>query len=1144
MLLSQKQAIILSLFFFLATLVPQSGIEAAASEPELPRVYLNTAYSPATGRTISVAAGGNLQAAIDSAILGDEIVLPAGAVFKGPITLRNKTTGSGWIVIRSANLSQLPEGKRVFPSDAAKMPQIQALGSNLQAILTEPGAHHYRLSGLEVTKISQAAAVDEMISLGNNGAQTSLAAVPHDIILDRMYIHGDANSDLKRCVGLNSASSAVIDSYIAECHAAGIDSQAISSFNGPGPFKIVNNYLEATTENILIGGSDPKIANLVPSDLEVRYNHMSKKLSWKAGDPTYAGKDWSIKNVFELKNASRVLVEGNIIERSWVDSQTGNIILLNTVNQDGNCGWCAVTDITLRYNIIRHGSNGVQLQGNDWRFPNSAGRGKRILFENNLFEDINGANWNGGHGWIFDIEGGSSEPGPEDLIIRHNTGFQSSNFAFAGEYFSSSGVYSTKPNFVFTDNLVLNGGGIQGTNTAPGNATLNNYFPQAVFSKNALVGGPASAYSQYPGNFFPSSWSSVGFVDYANKDFRLASTSPYKNSGSDGKDLGADIVGLNNLTDGGNSSGGTTPPPTPPVDTPPVPPSQTKTVYYPTSADGRSAYWGTSNSGCSQAQWDLAQSAATATVDYTTSPRSTLVGSGCLGFSAVNIARAHFAFDTSNLPDDAVITDAEFFVYVTGKKNDIADGKDFVVVAQNNQATTNLLQGSDYNKVGLTEGSNRLSIGGVGLNSYNSWSLNSTGLNWINKTGFTTLALREGHDLLNSWPGYADQKGNVLSAALSEAGTAQTPYVEITYTTPTTPSPSPAAKGSVVVQSNLSNATWTLNPGSLSGSGTSGNYSLDPGTYTLTPGSVAGYNTAVVAPGNSQTLSSGASITFSLTYTALPVSTPPVVGGGGGGGSSGGGGNTSPVVPQAPSAPVAPTTNYPSGFIFKYPGSNDIYVLEAGQKRLLKGNEVIKNRVPQSRPIPTLPESVQFPAGEELGIRSGTLVKGSGPAVYLIMGAKKFAFSSSTQFQESGYNFGSVVVMEDSVINAMPSETTFSRPSGTLFKYANAPVIYYLDGRLKRPFTSEEIFKTWHDDFSKVISIPDSETYPDGSVVGFPNGIVVKESSSPTVYVTFENRLRPISSPAGLARLGFSFNDIAQVKKSDLDIHEPGPIYD
>src|SRR5947208_1882686 len=63
----------------------------AAGVPELPRVYLNTTYALPTGPTITVPAGGDFQAALNSAQPGSVIVLQAGATYAGNFSLPNKT---------------------------------------------------------------------------------------------------------------------------------------------------------------------------------------------------------------------------------------------------------------------------------------------------------------------------------------------------------------------------------------------------------------------------------------------------------------------------------------------------------------------------------------------------------------------------------------------------------------------------------------------------------------------------------------------------------------------------------------------------------------------------------------------------------------------------------------------------------------------------------------------------------------------------------------------------------------------------------------------------------------------------------------------------------------------------------------------
>ena len=53
------------------------------------------------------------------------------------------------------------------------------------------------------------------------------------------------------------------------------------------------------------------------ADIEIRRNHFYKPRSWNPADPTYGNIPLSVKNHLQLKNASRVLVEGNVMENVW-----------------------------------------------------------------------------------------------------------------------------------------------------------------------------------------------------------------------------------------------------------------------------------------------------------------------------------------------------------------------------------------------------------------------------------------------------------------------------------------------------------------------------------------------------------------------------------------------------------------------------------------------------------------------------------------------------------------------------------------------------------------------------------------------------------------------------------------------------------
>jgi hypothetical protein len=345
---------------------------------------------------------------------------------------------------------------------------------------------------------------------------------------------------VKHCVILNSAESAVVDSYVADCKIVGYDSQAVVGWNGPGPFKILNNYLEGAGENLMFGGADSAAPELSPADIEVRHNHFVKPLTWKIDDPLYAGTPWTIKNLLELKNARRVLVDGNVLEHCWAHGQSGFAILLTPRNQDGSAPWSAVEDVTFTNNIVRHSAHGLDILGQDNHFPSQKVR--RIVIRNNLFEDVGPVHW-GGAGRLFQIRDGA-----EDVIIEHNTAFHT------GSLIVADGL----PNrgLVFANNILqVNLYGITGNGRGLGIPSLDAHFLGYRFENNVIAGPWPSpggaATSMFPSTtFFPMSLDDVGFVDRTKGDYRLSAASAYRRAGTTGKDIGADLPAISAATAG------------------------------------------------------------------------------------------------------------------------------------------------------------------------------------------------------------------------------------------------------------------------------------------------------------------------------------------------------------------------------------------------------------------------------------------------------------------------------------------------------------------------------------------------------------------------------------------------------------------
>lgn len=515
-------------------LLPCSAVAAFAA--------LALAPGSLNAATITVGAGGNLQAAINAARPGDTIVLAAGATFIGNFTLPAPPGTPGFITIRTAADSRLPlPNRRLEPALHAPLLAKIRSGNSLPAIQTALGAHHWRLQLLELTATGTG---DEIVRLGRGGSdQSTLTVVAHDLVIDRCYVHGDPVTGRKRGIGLNSASTTISNSHVSDIKATTVDSQAIGGWNGPGPFLIENNYLEASGENVMFGGADPKIPNLVPSDITIRLNHLSKPRAWQLSG------QWLVKNLLELKNARRVLVEGNVFENSWRHGQSGIAIVLTPRNQDGTAPWSVVSDVTVRFNIVRHAGGAINVTGSDDNHPSQQAR--NVRFENNLIYDINTSDGPG----RFTLIGRS----PASVVMEHNTILQANTLVHVyGQ--RSDGSYEIVSGFRFANNLALhNASGIFGDGGGGfGQATINAYFSGVGVVSNVLAGGDASRYPA--GNLFPTVVAFTG--GFVTGTYRLRADSPYKGAGTDGEDLGADMTQVEALTNralSGNASGAAIP---------------------------------------------------------------------------------------------------------------------------------------------------------------------------------------------------------------------------------------------------------------------------------------------------------------------------------------------------------------------------------------------------------------------------------------------------------------------------------------------------------------------------------------------------------------------------------------------------------
>jgi hypothetical protein len=560
--------------------VPQFGDKDGPAELPKTCYYTGLDGTPSPGKQIRVAAKEDLAEAINDAKCGDTLLLSAGGTYEVASLPSKKCDDHHYITIRTDTPdSKLPaEGTRVSPAWAgvASLPGrpafAQPAGGAAKLLATlavkDPSGavvgDHLRFIGIEWTSRADAN-IMRLISTEHSD----------HVIFDRNYIHPAEGAELAHGVGMVEGARfvAVINSYVSgfNCIARSgkcTDATAVGGAHSDEPFgtfKIYNNFLEASGENILFGGAASK-SN--PTDIEIRRNHLYRPMIWKEGEPGYTpspkGDPYIVKNHFELKSAIRVLVEANLLENSWGGfSQRGFSMLLSARSQASNCPICRVNDITLRYNRIHNVAGVFQISNSH------ATKGKGVAADGGIYsihdivaDDVHEEDYRGGGVFMVLL---SAAPPVHDLQIDHVTAFVPG--VLASIMVKGEDAEKLK-NFTITNSVFEIGGGRRSPLAAAGGgkdscaprsqrfgaaALLDACFNPYRFDHNLIITDDKGGWPK--GNFIVSSAEAAGIRDLKgtiSKDPRLChekgpgcqGKSPGAGAASDGRDVGADIEGL------------------------------------------------------------------------------------------------------------------------------------------------------------------------------------------------------------------------------------------------------------------------------------------------------------------------------------------------------------------------------------------------------------------------------------------------------------------------------------------------------------------------------------------------------------------------------------------------------------------------
>ncbi len=240
---------------------------------------------------------------------------------------------------------------------------------------------------------------------------------------------------------------------------------------------------------------------------------------------------WDIKNLLEIKNGVRMLVDSNVMEGNWFSAQNGFSILFTPRNEVPFMPGNRISDITFSNNVVRHVSGGINIASeDDLQSPVDSLQEQataRLAFVNNLFEDVS-TNY-GGVGVFAELQSNPAVglPPAHDLLFDHNTIFQNGNVA--NIYVAAGALQDVS----ITNNIFGEGSyGWYVNVLGQSYSALAQALTGLTFSNNVWAGDPTVF--QFAGNSYPATLAQIGFVNYNNGsggDYHLAVGSPYKGIG-------------------------------------------------------------------------------------------------------------------------------------------------------------------------------------------------------------------------------------------------------------------------------------------------------------------------------------------------------------------------------------------------------------------------------------------------------------------------------------------------------------------------------------------------------------------------------------------------------------------------------------
>ena len=236
---------------------------------------------------------------------------------------------------------------------------------------------------------------------------------------------------------------------------------------------------------------------------------------------------------------------------------------------------------------------------------------------------------------------------------------------------------------------------------------------------------------------------------------------------------------------------------------------------------------------------------------------------------------------------------------------------------------------------------------------------------------------------------------------------------------------------------------------------------------------------------------------------------------------------------------------YPDGILVKSSDNDSVYLTENNRKREILSSTLFNVLGYQAENVISInqEELDNFLIGKKLSYPDNTLVKSEdSPAVYIIQEAKRKEFTSVVLFEQSGYDWNEVIKINKEELNTYPRNGRALYPDGLLIKSTDNPNVYLLESGKKRKITSANLLIELGYDWNDIISInlAEMKDYADGKIMIYPEGTLIQREGYPIIFKIENSQRKEFTSLALFKATNSKLSDVISLNKEEFFAYENG----